>query len=127
MTTKIPDRIVAGPLLASVNPVDVTASRAITAADFGYDILRVNAAGVVALTLPTLAAMALAATPGKVRALVIEVLGGGIPTFAGATSSSSINSTAGPSTALPLGGAPVTGGYYALVQRSVGSDNWTLQ
>lgn len=127
MTTKIANPMVAGPLLASVNPVDVTASRALTAADFGFDILRVNAAGVVALTLPTMAALALAATPGQVRALVIENVGAGIPTFAGATSSTTINAVAGPTTVLPLGGAPVTGGYYALVEKAVAGNDWTLQ
>ena len=112
--------------LATLNPTDITVSRAIAAADFGTGILRINSAAVVAITLPTVAAMALAATAGQVRMLAVEVLGGGIPTFAGATASTTINGTAGPTTVLPLGGAPVTNGIYVLTQQAVGSDAWSL-
>lgn len=116
----------ATPGLVSVNPTDITASRAITAADFAGGILRINSAGVVAITLPTVAAMGLAATAGQVRVIAFEVLGGGIPTFAGATASTTINGTAGPTTVLPLGGAPVTNGFYVLTQQAVGADTWSL-
>lgn len=112
--------------LVTINPADITASRAITAADFAGGILRINSAGVVAITLPTVAAMALAATAGQARILAFEVLGGGIPTFAGATASTTINGTAGPTTVLPLGGAPVTNGFYVLTQQAVGADTWSL-
>lgn len=112
--------------LATLNPTAVTVSRAITAADFGAGILPINAAGVVAITMPTVAAMGVAATAGSVRMLAVEVLGGGIPTFAGATASTIINGTAGPTTVLPLGGAPVTNGIYVLTQQAVGSDAWSL-
>ena len=101
-------------------------SRAIAAADFGAGILRLNSAAVIAVTLPTVAAMALAVTAGQIRMLAFEVLGGGVPTFAGATASTIINGTAGPATVLPLGGAPVTNGLYLLSQQAVGSDTWTL-
>lgn len=127
MVTKVPDALIAGPLLAAASASDITATRALTAADFGFDVVTINAAGVVAITVPTIAALALASTPGKLRALVFRVTGGGIPTFAGATASTTINGTAGPTTALPLGGAPVTNGYYVLVQQAVGGNAWTLQ
>lgn len=120
--------MVAGPLLASVNPSDITASRALTAVDFTFDVVRINAAGVVAITIPTIAAMtSLAGSPGQIRALVFQVLGGGVPTFAGATAATTINNTAGPTTVLPLGGTPVTNGFYVLIQQSVGGNAWTLQ
>lgn len=112
--------------LATLNPTAVTVSRAIVAADFGAGILTTNSASVVAITLPTVAAMAVVATAGQVRMLAFEVLGGGIPTFAGATASTTINGTAGPTTVLPLGGAPVTNGIYVLTQQAVGSDAWSL-
>ena len=84
--------------VADLNGTDITATRAIVAGDFGTGIIRLNAAGVIALTLPTVAAMALAATPGKVRTLMFHVIGAGIPTFAGVTASTSLNGVAGATT-----------------------------
>lgn len=113
--------------LASLNAADITSSRALASTDFGTGIIRLNAAGVIAITVPTVASMGLAATAGKLRVIAFEVLGGGIPTFAGATSSTSINGTAGTTTVLPLGGAPVTFQVLVLMQTAAGADTWTLQ
>ena len=125
-----------GPALGStvdLNPVDITASRAITGADFGTGIIRLNSAAVIALTLPTVAAMGLAATAGKVRTMIFECIGAGVPTFAGATASTVINGTAGTTTVLPQsvagvgGAAPTQYQYVVLTQTAVGSDTWSLQ
>ena len=110
-----------------VNGTDITATRAIAESDFGAGVLRINAAGVVALTLPTVASLAFTATPGKVRVLLLQVIGAGIPTFAGATASTTINGVAGPTTVLPVGGAPVRYGHYVLTQLSAGADAWSLE
>lgn len=130
--------VITGPLgslpgsVLDLNLTDITGSRAITAADFDTGILRINAAGVVAITVPTVAAMSLSATPGRVRRLIFFVAGAGTPTFAGATSSTSLNGTAGASTALPGSNAGVGGnaigthGFILLIQESVGSNNWSL-
>jgi hypothetical protein len=75
--------------LVGLDGTDITASRALTSADFAGSILSINAAGVVAITVPTVSAMSLAATAGKVRACLFYVEGAGIPTFAGATASTS--------------------------------------
>ena len=107
---------------------DVTATRAIAASDFGAGIMPINAAGVVALTLPTVASMDLT---GSGNVLPIQVMGTGIPTFAGATASTTINGVAGMTTVLPgsvdgVGGAaPIKYQIYVFTQ--VGStDNWTF-
>lgn len=110
-----------------VNATDVTATRALAASDFSTGVLRINSASVVALTLPTVAALALIATPGKTRTLVFQVIGAGIPTFAGATASTSINGVAGTTTVLPVSGAPLRYGHYVLKQLSVGADAWSLE
>lgn len=119
-----------GPVVGAsidLNPVDIAATRALTAADFGTGIVRLNSSSsAIALTLPTVAAMALSATAGKVRTIIFEVIGTIIPTFAGATASTSINGVAGATTVLPLGGAPVQYGLYMLTQTAVGSDSWSL-
>lgn len=109
-----------------LNGTSITSTRAIAASDFGTGIVVLNSGSVIALTLPTVASMSLAATTGRVRQIIFYVAGAGIPTFAGATSSTSINGTAGTSTVLPLGGAPVQYGYYVLVQTAVGADTWSL-
>jgi hypothetical protein len=114
------------PGTVALNPVDITASRALVAADFGTGIVRINSASVVAITLPTVATMALAATPGKVRTMAFQIEGAGIPTFAGATGSTTINGIAGPTVSAPVSGAPVRYQYVVLTQRAVGSNDWTL-
>lgn len=124
---KFGDTVFDAPGLEQLNGTDITVTRALALADFGAGLIRLNAAGVIALTLPTVAALALPATPGAVRKLRFLVAGAGIPTFAGATAGTSINGVAGATTVLPLGGAPVSGGIYTLTQRSVGADVWTLQ
>lgn len=111
---------------ATENPTQITATRALTAADFGQGVITINAAGVVAITVPTLAAMGLSSLPGKTRYIAFRVLGGGIPTFAGATSSSTINGTVGPTTVTPVGGAPVTYDIVMLEQTAPNSDTWAL-
>ena len=108
------------------NAVDITASRALVAADFGTGVMRINSSGVVAITVPTVATMGLAATSGRLRVMAFECFGSGIPTFAGATSSTSINGTAGTTTVLPLGGAPVRYKFVVLTQLAPGSDAWSL-
>ena len=108
------------------NAVDITASRALVAADFGTGVMRINASGVVAITVPTVATMGLAATSGRLRVMAFECFGSGIPTFAGATSSTSINGTAGTTTVLPLGGAPVRYKFVVLTQLAPGADAWSL-
>lgn len=115
-----------------LNPTDITATRALTSADFDLGILRINSAGVSAITIPTVAAMSLSATTGRVRRLAFMVVGAGTPTFAGATSSTSLNSTAGTATVLPgsnagVGGTAIgTHGLILLIQEAVGSNNWSL-
>jgi hypothetical protein len=109
-----------------INATDITASRALTAADFGTGIIRINSAGVVAITVPTLAAMGLPLTPGFVRTIAFEIVGVGIPTFAGATASTSINAVNGPTTVLPVNGAPKQHQYVVLSQRASGADAWLL-
>ena len=108
------------------NAVDITASRTLVAADFGTGVMRINASGVVAITVPTVATMGLAATSGRLRVMAFECFGSGIPTFAGATSSTSINGTAGTTTVLPLGGAPVRYKFVVLTQLAPGADAWSL-
>ena len=108
------------------NAVDITASRALVAADFGTGVMRINASGVVAITVPTVVTMGLAATSGRLRVMAFECFGSGIPTFAGATSSTSINGTAGTTTVLPLGGAPVRYKFVVLTQLAPGADAWSL-
>ena len=113
--------------VTDLNATDVISSRAIALADFSSGVLRVNSAIAVAITLPTVASLALVSTPGKVRSLVFQVIGLGIPTFAGATAGTSINGIAGPTTVLPARGAPVQYGHNTLTQLSVGSDLWSLE
>jgi hypothetical protein len=110
----------------TINGTDITASRALTAADFGSGIIRINAAGVVAITVPTLAAMGLALTPGKVRTIAFQIQGAGIPTFAGATASTSINGFNGPTVAQPVAGTPLQYQYVVLSQAASGADAWLL-
>lgn len=112
--------------LIGANGTDVTSSRDLTSADFVGTVLRINAAGSVAITVPTVAAMSLAATSGQLRVIAFEVVAAGIPTFAGKTASTTINGTAGTSTVLPLGGAPVQYGFYVLTQLAVGGNDWSL-
>ena len=113
--------------LVGLNVTDITASRNLAATDFNGSVTRINSAGVIAITVPLVATMALTATAGQLRVIAFEVLGGGIPTFAGSTAGTSINGTAGTSTVLPLGGNPVTYGIYVLTQTAVGADTWSLQ
>lgn len=110
---------------------EITASRALAATDFGVGVINLNAAGVIALTVPTVAAMALPSTPGQRRVIGFYFKGAGIPTIAGATSSTKINGTAGTTTVL-LGSSNGTGGvaptqwqYAALTQDVIGGDDWT--
>ena len=110
----------------TINGTDITTSRALTAADFGTGIIRVNAAGVVAITVPTLAAMGLPLTPGKVRTIAFQLQGAGIPTWAGATASTSINGIAGPTVSAPVAGTPLQRQYVVLSQAASGSDAWLL-
>lgn len=122
----------ATPGILALDGTDITASRDLTAADFDGAVMSINAAGVVAITVPTVAAMSLAATSGNVRTIAFFVEGAGIPTFAGATASTSINGTAGTTTVLPgssagVGGAaPVRYQFYILTQTTVGGDGWSL-
>jgi hypothetical protein len=109
-----------------LNAVDIAGNRAFAAADFGTGLLRVNAAGVVAITVPTVAVMGLAATPGKIRVIAFIIFGAGIPTFAGATAATTINGTAGATTVLPVGGAPKQYQIVVLTQTAVGADAWSL-
>lgn len=123
------DSLIAAPSTpgtVALNPTDITASRAIALADFGSGLMSINAAGVVAITLPTVAALALPATPGKVRVMAFLIENAGIPTFAGATASTTINGVAGPTTVLPVGGAPKQWQIVVLTQTGVGSDSWSL-
>lgn len=114
----------AGPNL-TLNPTQITASRALTAADFTGGILVINAAGVVAITVPTLAVLGLSTAFQWTAAF--RNIGAGIPTFAGATAGTSINGVAGTTTVLPLGGAPVQNGDYLLGTLGVGTDTWNLE
>ncbi len=109
-----------------VGGTDITASRALTSADFDGTVRRINSASVVAVTVPTVASMTLPATTGQLRAVAFQVTGAGIPTFSGATSSTTINGTAGTTTVFPIGGAPVRYGFYVLTQLAVGGDDWSL-
>lgn len=108
------------------NAADIAGSQAITAAMFGTGIIRINTASVAAITLPTIAAMGLAATPGRVRIMAFELYGSGIPTFAGATSATSINGVVGPTVVTPLNGAPLRYQFVVLTQLAPGSDAWSL-
>ena len=108
------------------NPVDITTSKALVAGDFGTGVLRVNSSSVVAITVPTVAALGLAATAGRIRVVPFELYGTGIPTFAGLNSSTTINGTAGPSTAVPLGGTARRYQFLVLSQLAPGSDAWSL-
>jgi hypothetical protein len=110
----------------TISPTDITASRALTAADFGVGIIRVNAGAAIALTLPTLAAMGLPLTPGKVRTIAFEIIGAGIPTWAGATAATSINGVNGPTVAQPVAGTPLQYQYVVLSQAASGADAWLL-
>jgi hypothetical protein len=110
-----------------VQAAEATASRALVADDFADKVLSINSAGVVALTVPTVALLGLSATPGCLRVAAFQVTGAGIPTFAGATAATTINGTAGTSTVLPLGGAPVQYGHYTLTQLAVGGNDWSLE
>ena len=124
------DAAVAGgfvPGVISQNPTDITASRLLVAGDFGTGILRINSASAVALTLPTVAAMGLPATPNKLRTIAFEIFGAGLPTFAGSTAATSVNGVAGPSVGLPLGGTPKRYQFLVLTQLAPGSDAWSLQ
>lgn len=102
---------------------DVTASRDIAAADFTAGIMPVNAAGAVALTLPTAAAMTLA---GSGNVLAIQLMGAGTVTIAGKTSSTTINGVAGPTVVAPADGALVRYGSPALLMQIGSTDAWTL-
>lgn len=111
-----------------INATEITVSRDLTAADFDAGpVFVINAAGVVAITVPTVAAMALPSTTGQIRYIAFYVKGAGIPTFAGKTGSTILNGTAGTTTVLPLGGAPVRYGHYVLTQAEAGSDSWSLE
>ena len=105
---------------------DYTNARVIAAADFGSGVIRLNSGSAFAVTLPTLATMSLAATPGLLRSITFLIVGAGIPTFAGTTASTTINGTAGTATVLPVGGAPVQYQFVTLTQTAVGSDAWVL-
>jgi len=111
---------------AAVKSASITSSRALTSADFEVGIVTIDSSSVVAITVPTIATLGLAATAGRVRTIAFLVAGTGIPTFAGATSSTSINGQAGTTTKLPIGGAPVQYQYVVLTQVSAGSNTWTL-
>lgn len=117
----------AQPGLVGVLGTDVTSSRDLASTDFDGRILRINSGSVVAITVPTVSAMSLTATAGQLRATAFEIVGAGIPTFAGKTASTTINGTAGTTTVLPLGGAPVRYGHYVLTQLAVGGDDWSLE
>lgn len=115
---------------------DITASRALIAADFLAGVIRLNHATVViAIAVPTVASMGLPATPGRVHTLTFLVEGAAIPTFAGATASTTINGTAGTTTVFPGswagtgGAAPARGNVVTLMQRVAGGagDDWILQ
>ena len=110
----------------TINGTDITASRALTAADFGTGIIRINAGAAVNITVPTLAAMGLALTPGKIRTIAFEFIGVGTPTWAGATSGTSINGVVGPTVAQPVAGTPLHYQYVVLSQAASGSDAWLL-
>jgi hypothetical protein len=114
------------PGLTAINPVDITASRALTAADFGTGIIRINAGAAIAITVPTLAVMGLPLATGLVRIIAFQIEGAGIPTFAGATGATSINGTAGPTLVPPISGAPVRYQYVVLSQAASGSNSWLL-
>lgn len=102
---------------------DVVAARAFAKSDFGVGIVPINSASILAFTLPTVASMGLT---GSGNVLFLQVMGTGIPTVAGATSSTTINGTAGTATVNPLSGAPVQYGIYVLTQ--IGStDGWTFE
>jgi hypothetical protein len=119
---------IAGPVAGqiTINPTDITASRALTAADFGSGVIRINAAAAIAITVPTLAAMGLPLTPGKVRTIAFQIEGAGIPTFAGATAATSLNGVAGTTIVPPISGAPVRYQYVVLSQSASGADSWLL-
>ena len=74
------------------------------------------------MTLPTVASMGLA---GSGNVMPIQMMGTGVPTFAGATSSTTINGVAGTTTVLPTSGAPVQYGILLLTQIG-SSDAWVL-
>lgn len=110
-----------------LNGTDITASRALTAADFIGGMIRLNHATVaIAITVPTVAAMSLPATTGRVRTLTFLVEGAAIPTFAGATASTTLNGVAGTTTVTPISGTPVRYGTVTLMQRAVGGNDWVL-
>ena len=111
----------------AVDTVDTTASRDLTATDFGSGIIRLNSSGVIAVTVPTLVAMGLAPVAGSLYIAAFEVVGGGIPTFAGKTAATTVNGVAGPIPVNPLFGAPVTYGIYILMQTGNSDDDWSLQ
>jgi hypothetical protein len=113
--------------LIGIDGTEITSSRDLVSADFDGSIQVINSASVVAITVPTVATMALTSTPGQVRVIAFYVKGAGIPTFAGKTASTILNGTAGATTVLPLGGAPVRYGHYVLTQADVGSDSWSLE
>jgi hypothetical protein len=114
------------PGLTAINPVDITASRPLTAADFGTGIIRINAAAAIDITVPTLAAMGLTLATGLVRIIAFQIEGAGTPTFSGATAATSINGTAGPTLVPPVSGAPARYQYVVLSQAASGSNSWLL-
>lgn len=106
-----------------VQTADITSGRAFTAADFLSSrggILQINSGSVLAFTMPTVASMSLA---GSGNILMLKVKGAGIPTVAGATSSTTVNGVVGTSTVNPAGGAAVQYGTYIIEQVGT-SDVW---
>lgn len=119
--------------LVGIGGTEITASRDLTAADFGGPVLNINSASAVAITVPTVAVMSLTATAGQGRVAAFYIKGAGAVSFAGKTSSTTINGTVGPTTVLPgsyggSGGEAVARGkHYVLTQTDVGADSWTLE
>lgn len=102
---------------------DITSGRAFTAADFMANrsgVLQINSASILGFTLPTVASMSLT---GSGNILAYTVKGTGVPTIAGATSSTTINGATGTTAAPPANGAAVQFGTYVVMQRG-SSDVW---
>jgi hypothetical protein len=101
----------------------ISSSRALTGEDFAYDVIPVTAAA--AITVPTVASLGLSSATKLLR-LQFNIQTAGSVTFAGATSSTSLNGTAGTTTVTPASGAVTNLVPVVLEQLAVGGDAWIL-